>query len=159
MYRSGWVSQDMCVFERTGSECKVKDIRIVSNKISMHMLTNFRKSKGNCRTTIFQYNDLELHHELHMKGQRVECNLTIKSSGATAIPCCLSSESASSLPRVGLRWCPGFSYESLMLSVAFSKSSPCKDFSASRASGVKYVFSIVSKYSSCKRGRQRNATI
>lgn len=38
-----------------------------------------------------------------------------------------------------------------MLSVAFSKSSPCNDCSASRASGVKYVFSMVSKYSSCKR--------
>lgn len=72
---------------------------------TMYMITIFRNSRK-FKTTkgiIFLYNDLELHHELHMKGQRAGCNLTIKSSGATVIPCCLSSESASSLPRVGLR--------------------------------------------------------
>lgn len=76
--------------------------------------------------------------------------LTMSSSGDMVVPCCLSSASASSLPRVGRRLCPGLSIASITLSVAFSKSKPCKDFKESLASDVKYGFNIVSKYSSCK---------
>ena len=61
--------------------------------------------------------------------------LTMSSSGAVA-PCCRSSI-ASSLPRVGRRLWPGLSAASATLSVAFSKSTPCKDFKDSLASDVK----------------------
>lgn len=75
--------------------------------------------------------------------------LTRRSSGDTDD--CLSSEIASSLPRVGFLWCPPglFSTVSLILSIAFSNTAPCRDFRDSVASTVKYGFSIVSKYSSC----------
>jgi len=74
----------------------------------------------------------------------------MSSSGDTLVPCCLSSASASSLPRVARRLCPGLSTASVTLSVAFSKSNPCKDFKESLASDVKYGFNTVSKYSSCR---------
>lgn len=71
------------------------------------------------------------------------------SSSGDTVPC-LSSAIASSLPRVARRLCPGLSTTSVALSVAFSKSSPCKDFKESLASDVKYGFKTVSKYSSCR---------
>ena len=62
---------------------------------------------------------------------------------------CLSSETVSSLPRVGLRLCPGVSTASLMLSIAISNTVPCRDLRDSVAALVKYEYSTVSKYSSC----------
>ena len=63
---------------------------------------------------------------------------------------CLSSETVSSLPRVGLRLCPGVvSTASLMLSIAISNTVPCRVLRDAVASLVKYRFSTVSKYSSC----------
>lgn len=48
-------------------------------------------------------------------------------------------------------WWLGVSTDSVTLSVAFSRSTPCKDFRDSLASDVKYGFNMVSKYSSCRR--------
>ena len=76
---------------------------------------------------------------------------TRRSSAETDDPC-LSSEAVSSLPRVGLRLCPGvFSTDSLTLSIAISKTVPCRVLRDAVASLVKYRFSTVSKYSSCSR--------
>lgn len=80
------------------------------------------------------------------KGER---DVTRRSSAETDDPC-LSSETVSSLPRVGLRLCPGVvSTASLMLSIAISNTVPCRDLRDAVASLVKYGFSTVSKYSSC----------
>lgn len=73
---------------------------------------------------------------------------TRRSSAETDDPC-LSSETVSSLPRVGLRLCPGVSTASLMLSMAISNTVPCSVFRDAVASLVKYRLSTVSKYSSC----------
>ena len=78
--------------------------------------------------------------------------LTSKSSGETdACP----SEAASSLPRVGRRWCPGFSKASARLSQAFSNKFSWKDFRACCASDEKYACSTVSKYSICRHITQK----
>ena len=50
-----------------------------------------------------------------------------RSSSAETDDPCLSSEAVSSLPRVGLRLCPGVvSTDSLTLSIAISKTVPCR---------------------------------